>query len=694
MRNELSLDTLTVTSTIEAAIASSAAPALAAGLPGRSNSARRNPGSFAAMCASKLSTQQETGTKPSSPTMTVDGMQKPDSKATLVNPLGTKNSGRNSPPVASDRGLTSLLPGVVLVPVPLPPAPVTTLYLAPAESSAGSSPATGVNNDNSSANQSGQPVQATSSGLSAPLPATKPSLNTALNATAGESAMSLAWPTQQPKTQSPQAPSTTPTLPAGISSNVVSFQQSAENSIAAPQNPSQSAPFTALPTIVSVPDCTTAPQVSVTSPSGVPVPSAISVIANVVSIASQGPPASESTSSSSQSNRSSEAQASLNAAGIQSSTKTTPGNLQHGNVLPTILLSLPVPRTDLKQPAAQTSPGTPSAATKQNSQTVQSPLNALRTLGTSAVSRISDQLSATQPHPDNPVPATQSANPFPGFSVIAPIPAFEANPLGTTANTGKSGLAAADSALPSPLTLQAETTKAAAHNSQSGTSGGDIPDPSPQKGSAVVLAASGDLQATSFQSAVAVMDPTRQATIPGTTGQPAVTTGPVRKSDSAGPASSGDSPANLPASGDLPLNPTGPVQMAQMVSKAAQSEMRIGLNTSAFGNVEVRTVVHANEVGVVIGSEKGDLRSLLSNELPGIANTLQRQDLRLNQVHFHQSELAFSNQMSSGSDSQARAFASKPTTSMALTGPMPGVESHESPESLSTAHGSGLSILA
>src|ERR1700682_2727712 len=62
----------------------------------------------------------------------------------------------------------------------------------------------------------------------------------------------------------------------------------------------------------------------------------------------------------------------------------------------------------------------------------------------------------------------------------------------------------------------------------------------------------------------------------------------------------------------------GPVQMAQIVSKATQAEMHIGLNTSAFGNVEVRTVIHASEVGLVIGSERGDLRSLLGSEIPGI----------------------------------------------------------------------------
>jgi hypothetical protein len=99
----------------------------------------------------------------------------------------------------------------------------------------------------------------------------------------------------------------------------------------------------------------------------------------------------------------------------------------------------------------------------------------------------------------------------------------------------------------------------------------------------------------------------------------------------------------------------GPVQMAQIVSKATQAEMRIGLNTSAFGNVEVRTIVHASEVGLVIGSERGDLRSLLGSEIPGIANTLQQQNLRLNEVNFHQG-FTFSGNASSGGDSQPRSF--------------------------------------
>jgi flagellar hook-length control protein FliK len=97
------------------------------------------------------------------------------------------------------------------------------------------------------------------------------------------------------------------------------------------------------------------------------------------------------------------------------------------------------------------------------------------------------------------------------------------------------------------------------------------------------------------------------------------------------------------------------VQLAQMISRVGQSEMRIGMNTSAFGSVEVRAVVHASDVGLVIGSEKGDLRSLLANDMPAITNTLQQQSLRLNSVNFMQG-FAFSNNASGGGDSQQRSF--------------------------------------
>jgi flagellar hook-length control protein FliK len=183
---------------------------------------------------------------------------------------------------------------------------------------------------------------------------------------------------------------------------------------------------------------------------------------------------------------------------------------------------------------------------------------------------------------------------------------------------------------------------------------------------------------------------------PGTTPAASPAANAAPKPDTAATPTTPDSSSSRPAAatGESPLTPAvGPVQMAQMVSRAAQSEMRIGLTTSAFGNVEVRTQIRANDVGLVIGSERGDLRSLLANELPGLANRLQQQSLRLSQVNFHETS-AFSGGSSSGGNPQRRFF-TQPA-------PVPSPVSETSPETFpaagntesSRSRHAGLSVLA
>ena len=152
------------------------------------------------------------------------------------------------------------------------------------------------------------------------------------------------------------------------------------------------------------------------------------------------------------------------------------------------------------------------------------------------------------------------------------------------------------------------------------------------------------------------------------------------------------SPRTL-ASESVPAPGVPGVQMARMISKAAQSEMRIGLNTSAFGNIEVHTVVHANEVGVVIGSERGDLPNLITNELPGISHTLQQHDLRLNQVNFQHQGSSFSSDSQPGGNSQSRYFTPKANLATVSVSQDFISESGPSPESL-WRPGAGLSLLA
>ena len=177
-----------------------------------------------------------------------------------------------------------------------------------------------------------------------------------------------------------------------------------------------------------------------------------------------------------------------------------------------------------------------------------------------------------------------------------------------------------------------------------------------------------------------------------------VTTSPAVTADTASKQSATDSgSANVlpPVPQAQPVAPPGPVQMAQMVSKVSQSEMRIGLNTSAFGSVEVRTTVRSADVGLVIGSEKGDLRGLLTNEMPALTNSLQQQNLRLNSVNFTQSA-AFSNDMTGGGNSQQRSFVPQPATAYGERPPeTPGNEVIEAREGSAPLWvGTSFSILA
>jgi hypothetical protein len=154
----------------------------------------------------------------------------------------------------------------------------------------------------------------------------------------------------------------------------------------------------------------------------------------------------------------------------------------------------------------------------------------------------------------------------------------------------------------------------------------------------------------------------------------------------ANPSPAGNAPQPLP--GAAP----GPVQVAQIANRVGQAEMRIGMNTSAFGSVEVRTTVHASEVGLTIGSEKGDLRSLLGNEMPAIASNLQQQNLRLNNVSFTQG-FASPNH-GGGGNPQQQAFVPRPAYSGAEAAASPSAEMADEGDAQLAGGAGGLSILA
>lgn len=99
---------------------------------------------------------------------------------------------------------------------------------------------------------------------------------------------------------------------------------------------------------------------------------------------------------------------------------------------------------------------------------------------------------------------------------------------------------------------------------------------------------------------------------------------------------------------------TSGVHIAHLADSGGQSEMRIGLRTSAFGTVEVRAVVHDSQVGLAIGAERGELHRLFTNEVAGISQRLEQQDLRLDAVRFLEHGTTADAGSGSSADSRAR----------------------------------------
>jgi len=95
------------------------------------------------------------------------------------------------------------------------------------------------------------------------------------------------------------------------------------------------------------------------------------------------------------------------------------------------------------------------------------------------------------------------------------------------------------------------------------------------------------------------------------------------------------------------------VQSARLLDAAAASEMHIGLRTQAFGNVDIHTQVRESQVGLAIGSERGDLRSMLAPEVAGLQTSLRQQDLRFENIQYLTHSMAGGSSSNAGSHNRS-----------------------------------------
>ena len=90
------------------------------------------------------------------------------------------------------------------------------------------------------------------------------------------------------------------------------------------------------------------------------------------------------------------------------------------------------------------------------------------------------------------------------------------------------------------------------------------------------------------------------------------------------------------ASAPLPAERPDPVfHSAQLLDKVSQSELRLGMRTGEFGNVEIRTSIEHQQVKAEISSERGDLGGALATELPRLEQRMREQNVPLSTVVVH-----------------------------------------------------------
>jgi hypothetical protein len=131
----------------------------------------------------------------------------------------------------------------------------------------------------------------------------------------------------------------------------------------------------------------------------------------------------------------------------------------------------------------------------------------------------------------------------------------------------------------------------------------------------------------------------------------------------ASPAAERQPPAEI-ASTSLPA--PGTVEVARLVAGVTQAEMHIGLRTQAFGSVEVHTVVRDSQLGLTVGSERGDLRTLLATEVSSLQTTFRQQDLRFDNIRFLETSAGTTAGFSGGGDSQSRSSSQQHSSTAGL----------------------------
>jgi flagellar hook-length control protein FliK len=84
---------------------------------------------------------------------------------------------------------------------------------------------------------------------------------------------------------------------------------------------------------------------------------------------------------------------------------------------------------------------------------------------------------------------------------------------------------------------------------------------------------------------------------------------------------------------DMTSAATPVLQSARVLERMGQSEIRVGLNTANFGNLELRTTVNQDRVAATLATSHSELRAALAAEMPSLEHAMAQRQLTLDSFH-------------------------------------------------------------
>jgi flagellar hook-length control protein FliK len=142
---------------------------------------------------------------------------------------------------------------------------------------------------------------------------------------------------------------------------------------------------------------------------------------------------------------------------------------------------------------------------------------------------------------------------------------------------------------------------------------------------AVLAGNSGALSGTTDAMATPLPSASAQLSVPGTLSPSANNSSFTTNSSSHLPTAATED--TLVATESAAGSATSPLNVARLVTAAERSELRVGLRTGEFGNVDIRTSLARNQFTAEISVERGELGRALAAELPSLQHRLTAQHL-------------------------------------------------------------------